>query len=29
LLGEIPEEFLDPIQVHTNLFWVYILDFEN
>ncbi len=29
LLGEIPEEFLDPIQVHTNLFRVYILDFEN
>jgi hypothetical protein len=29
LLGEIPEEFLDPIQVHTNIFGVYILDFEN
>jgi hypothetical protein len=28
LLGEIPE-FLDPIQVHPNIFWVYILDFEN
>ncbi len=29
LLGEIPEEFFDPIQVHANIFGVYILDFEN
>ncbi len=29
LLGEIPAEFLDPIQVHMDIFRVYILDFEN
>ncbi len=29
LLGEIPEEFLDPIQVHRNIFRVYIFYFEN